>query len=190
MTAISPALEEAIAVELIIILLVARRAYLMYRGVAYSPQRLYLMMALYGFLVAITLAETFSLFPWYATVADLAIVAVTAWLFTGHAASTVIFEGPPGARKYRLPITLVLVYLVLFGIRLALEAGYFPTLIETGVAPAAGTISTFAYVALAVVDALFAFSAGLLIGRSLGVIRAHDRLPGEPPATNALPGDF
>ncbi|MCI4322437.1 MAG: hypothetical protein L3K03_00185 [Thermoplasmata archaeon] len=186
MIVVSPALEEAIGLELLILFLVARRAYQMYMGVTYSAPRLYLVMVLYGFLLALTLGETYALFPWYATAADVAIVVATAWLFTAHAASTVVFEtGPTGVRKYRLPISLVLVYIVLFAVRLAIEVVYFPSLITDGTAPAAGTISTVAFVALATVDALFAFSTGLLFGRGLGVVRAHDRLPAIPPPPTA-----
>jgi hypothetical protein len=188
-TAISPALEEAIGIELLILLFVARRAYQMYNGVAYSSARLYVTMVLYAFLLVVTLAESFVLFPWYAPIGDVVIVAVAAWWFTGHAASTVVFETTPtGGRQYRLPMTLVLVYIVLFGIRLAIEFVYFPTLLTEGVAPAAGSISTIALIALATVDALFSFSTGLLFGRSLGVIQAHDRLP--PAPTPTPPGSF
>jgi hypothetical protein len=178
MTGISSALEEAIGLELLILLFVARRAYLMYQGMRYSVGRLVAGMVLYVLLLALTLFETYAVFPWYVTVGELAVVPVAAFVVLGHSSRTVVFTTTAdGAKKFRLPITLVVVYIALFVARLVVEVTVFPTLLTSGVAPAPGSTSFTDLALLAAVGVLFAVSTGLLVGRGLGVIRAAERTP-------------
>lgn len=183
---LTPALEDSLAFELLIIYLIARRTYRLVRGAPYQEARILTTIALYSLLLAITLLESYLLLPTYLLGVDGAIVVVAALLFVGHAERTVVFErGPQGAWTYRLSWVIGGLYLGLWVARLVLELVFFPQVLEFQTITAAPTLS--ALVALAAVDGLFALSTGLLLGRSLGVIRAHRKLPREPPAPATSP---
>lgn len=163
-----------ILITVVIALVVLRRSYLMSKGVPYSPGRLALLPALLVILWGLTEAESTLLTPWsfpYLIAADVAILLVTAYFFAGVAErATQVYEAPPGTWNYRIGFGIGIFFFVAFTARLALAAALFPASLNFG-APAGGFPPTGQQVVLAVVDAIFSVSGGMIVGRSLGVQR-------------------
>lgn len=186
MVVLTPALEDGLVFEVLIIFLVGRRAFRLVNGVTYSEGRIMTSVVLYALLFAVTLLEVYLLLPWFTLVADVGIVAFGALVFVGHAERTVVFEQKrKGVWVYRLPVLVSLIYVVLWIARLGIDLVYFPQVLEFSAVTSVP--STDAVVALALVDGLFALSTGMLFGRSWGVIRAHAKLPKDAPVAAASP---
>lgn len=192
----------AIVLVLIVLLLVRRTVRQLY-GTPYSTGRLFVFAGFYVLLFAVLGAGTLYgavglwgvraelLIPLYVAVPIAAAVAVVP-----HVQRTVRFETrADGRRYYRLLWQLPVLYLALFIIRLVAELiVYGPTLaFATYPPPAPPSVSGL--LLLVAVDLLFGVSLGLLIGRGVGVYRAHEALPkssepgpsGFPPAEKPLP---
>jgi len=164
----------AIFIQVIIALVIVRRAYAMSRGVPYSAARLAVAPGLILFLWALSELESVLLTPWalpYLIAVDSVIVVLTSLTFARTSESaTVITRSTSEGWSYRIPFATALLYLTIFLARLVLAVILFPTSLELGATP-----SSFApvgqQVVLAIIDAAFSVSAGLLLGRSIGVVR-------------------
>jgi hypothetical protein len=197
MVAISSNDASGILFLLLIVLFVGIRAVRMARGAPASTGRLAFYAGIYLVLFVLFVVLDFAPLPtWYLGV-EFAIVVVAAIAATPYVRKVAqIYENPPGTYGYRLGIALPIVYLVLFATRLTVE------LVVLGENPFASppvgpptSVTESVLILLALVDALFAFSTGLIVGRSAGVylaLRDHQaKNAGKPPAPPAwAPGTF
>lgn len=168
------ALVTAIVVEVVIVLLVARRSYAMSQGVRYSSARLVILPAVIGVLWAFTELESLLLTPWalpYLVVVDTLILFASLFWFAKVAEqATEFYEAPAGVWNYRIPFQITVLFLVAFLVRLVLAVALFPSSLEFG-PPPGGFPPAGQQAVLAVIDAIFSLSVGLLIGRTFGIRR-------------------
>jgi hypothetical protein len=172
----------------LIVLVVARRVVGMVRGVPVRPERMFAFAALYSGLFVLVIASSYAQLPAWSYAIDAAVAVVAAFAATLAVQQRVVVEWRDGQWYYRLGMAIPVLYLTLFVVRIALE------LLVLGVSPFAPPSTTplsgTAEVTLAVIDALFAFSTGLLVGRTLGVYLEYRKLSraGPPkPASSPLP---
>ena len=171
MTAATLSGADATSVVLfaIIVLIIVRRVIGMVRGSAVRPARMFAVAALLAGLLVITLLLSYGQLPVWTYGVDVAVLVGASVLATGWVRRRVVLDWKDGAWTYRLGPLLPVVYLVLFVVRLALD------LVVLGINPFAGTppsatpLTGTTLGIVAVVDALFAFSTGLLVGRTVGV---------------------
>lgn len=179
--------------EGLIALLIARRTYLLVHGVRYSLARLLTSPLLYGVLLALTVAESALALPWFWVPVDVVCVVLGTYISAVHAERTVVFTALPQAGlEYRLTWHVGAIYLGLWIARLALEIAYFPQLLSFSSPPTTIGASSAALLVLAVVEALFSLSSGMLIGRAIGVMRARNArggAPAEPSSAGAGPAE-
>jgi hypothetical protein len=180
----------SIVIVAVIVLILVRRVIGMVRGAPVRPARMFAITALFVALLAFTLLLSFSQLPIWTYGVDVVVLLVAAAIASQWVRRQVVMEWKNGEWTYRLGVLIPVVYLVLFVVRLTLD------LVVLGVNPFAGTppgttpLSGQALLVVAVVDALFAFSTGLLVGRTVGVYLEYEaRLqagpPGSPPAPAA-----
>lgn len=178
----------AIVIQLVIVLLIARRSYQMTLGVSYSIARLALLPIVIGFLWLLNVLGALALVPgWapYLIAVDLAILLGAAAAFTPIAErrTVILRHGSDGSGEYRIGFSITVVFLVAFLLRLVLAIALFPQAFVFG-APV-GTLPYAQALVLAVIDALFSLSAGLLVGRSLGIHRRWKSSPVAPSGSTA-----
>lgn len=174
-----------VAIELVIVLAVVRRSLRMSQGVPYSGARLVILPVLLLVLWAVTELESVLLTPWavpYLIAADAALVVVSSVLFAGTARRLAsVYRGPAGVLSYRIGFSVTVVFLVIFLARLVLAAVLFPA--SLSFAAPSGYAAPDQQIVLAVIDAMFSVSIGLLLGRAIGVYRkVQDVGSPEPPA--------
>lgn len=174
MTGLSSSELTAILIQAVIVLLIARRSYAMSQGVPFSRVRLLLLPILILVLWGVSELESIFLTPWavpYLIVVDVAILAGTSVGFAPVAERmTSVGRDAAGNWTYRISFTLAALFLLAFVARLALAVALFPSSLQFG-APPSGFPAAAQQSVLAVIDAIFSLSAGLLVGRSLGVLR-------------------
>jgi|SRR5579871_620731 len=164
---------------------VIRRSVRMAVGTPYQEGRLIGMAIVYLLIFGLTVAVDLLILPLWSFAADAAIIVVGALVATQHVGRTVSFHpAPQGGWNYRLGLLLPAIYLTLFAVRVFVE---FVVLNQDPFNPpaVAPVLTTPELLELGTVTALFALSCGLLVGRSVGVIRAFGRLPKGPPAPSA-----
>ena len=165
----------AIFVQLVIVLLIARRSYAMTQGVLYSGLRNAVLPGLLLFLWVVNELESLLLTPWafpFMVVIDLAILAGTSVVFAPIAARmTTVSRPSSGVGSVRIGFSLAALFLAAFVLRLAIAVALFPSSLAFG-GPPGGFPPLQQQIVLAVVDAIFSFSAGLALARSLGMRRA------------------
>ena len=165
----------AVVIQVVIVLLVLRRSYAMVGGVPYSAARLVLLPGLILVIWGLDELESLLLTPWalpYLIAIDVALLLAAAFGLTGVAQRmTRVDRGPSGQWTYRIGFSLAALFLIAFVLRLALALALFPSSLEFG-APPGGYPPMSQQLALAVINALFSLSAGLLVGRSVGIYRA------------------
>jgi hypothetical protein len=174
MTAYSTALIAPVVIQLVIVAVVVRRSYQMSQGVPYSVLRLVAVPVLLLILWAATEAASTLLTPWalpYLITADTAILAVTSVAFTGVAQRvTHVRADVQGNWNYRIPFSITGLFLAAYIVRLVLTVVLYPQSLNFGALPSGYPPET-QQVVLAVVDAIFSISVGLLVGRSVGIYR-------------------
>jgi len=181
------AYTSTLVVLALIVYLIVRRTVAQIRGARYSTGRLIVFASFYVLLFVVLGATTLWVAYTVGGTAGLlllapyaAAVAVPAWVTAPYVQRIVKFETrESGERYYRLPPFVPVLYLGLFVVRFAFELVLFgPSLtLPTSFPP--GLLDT-----LVGLDLLYGGSTGLLIGRSVGVYRAHAALrppPAEPP---------
>jgi hypothetical protein len=164
----------AIFIQVVIVLIVARRSYSMTRGVPFSSARLAALPALIVVLWTVSELESLLLTPWafpYLIGLDFAIVVATSLAFTTVAERmTQVAVDPAGSGSYRIGFSLAALFVGAFALRLTIAIVLFPTSLEFG-SPPGGYPPPQQQVVLAVIDSLFSFSAGLVLARSIGIRR-------------------
>ncbi|MCI4346814.1 MAG: hypothetical protein L3K07_08725 [Thermoplasmata archaeon] len=182
MGGLSSAESTAILVQLVIVLLIIRRSYAMTQGVGYSALILGVVPVLLLVLWGVTELESTLLTPWalpYLVAADLAILLVTAFLFTPVAERmTTVTRDATGVGSFRIGFSFAALFVGVFVVRFAVAIALFPASFEFG-RPPGGYPPAGQQLVVAAIDALFSMSVGLLIARSLGIRRkwASSRAP-------------
>ncbi|HKS59914.1 MAG TPA: hypothetical protein VJS68_03960 [Thermoplasmata archaeon] len=188
MTGFSSGEITAIIIQVVIVLVVIRRSYRMTVGVPYSGLRLLFLPALILILWVLDELESLFLTPWavpYLVALDLLILVATALTFTNLAARmTHVYRDPSGRWSFRIGFSLAGLFIAAFAIRLALAVVLFPSALVFG-APTGGFPPAEQQAVLGVIDGIFSLSAGLIVGRSLGIHRKRQAAETNPPA--ALP---
>jgi hypothetical protein len=191
-------LEPVVVVLALIVLFLVRRAYRMYTGTPVRTGQLFAIAGIYVVLFAITLAIGSAGIPWYLYALDGALLVVAAIAGTIHIRKVVVFERRPppvGDWYFRLPPWIAILYVVLYVARIGSVLAFLgPNALEF-VPTGAVTLSPTALAVLAVVDALFSVSTGILVGRSIAVYHAFEaekaKLPppsgGGPPLATGTP---
>ena len=185
---IGPTGIATIAVVALIVVFIARRIVGMIRGAPVSPARLFGFAVLFSFLFVVGIASTISQLPVWTYAIDGAVVVVASIVSTWYVQRIVVIEWRNGTWYYRLGAVIPIVYIVLFATRLALDEVVLG--VDPFAAPTGGPVLTGTkLLVVTVVDALFAFSTGLLIGRSVGVYLEYKKkaAEGPPPASPAAP---
>ena len=166
---------------LLILGIASYRAFRMTRGVQVSPTRLVALAGLWLLLFLVLVVSDATLEPVWALPLEFGILGVGFVAATLHVRNVVeLSEGPGGTLTYRLGFLLPAVYLGALAARLVLDLtvlGVNPLGAAASGAPATAP-SGAALAALVLVNGLFSASAGLLIGRSVGVltaVRARER---------------
>jgi hypothetical protein len=196
----SSAPPSALSTELIVVAIIAlvllRRTYGQLTGARYSSGRLFgfagfyvLIFAIFGFGTIYAAIATWGSVA-YALLVPYALVPIgVAFLATPFVERIVHFERrDDGQLYYQLPWHVPVLYLVLFIARIGAEIAVYGSSAFNVPPPAPPTVLDL--VILVVVDLLFATSLGLLVGRGLGVYRAHAKLPateGAPPSPPSPP---
>lgn len=164
----------AIFIQVVIVLLVLRRSYAMTQGVPYSAPRLVLLPGLVLVLWGVSELESTLLTPWavpYLIALNLAILIATSWSFTSLAGRmTKVDRSTSGGVSYRIGFSLAALFVSVFVIRLTLAIALFPSSLEFG-SPPGGFPPVQQQVVVAVIDALFSVSVGLLLARAIGIRR-------------------
>ena len=164
----------AIFIQLVIVLIVIRRSYLMTQGVPYSGARLAALPVLILILWVVSELESILLTPWalpYLIALDLAIVIGTGLAFTSVAEGmTDVTLEPSGSGTFRIGFSLTALFVGAFVVRLTVAVALFPSSLEFG-SPPGGFPPFPQQVVLGVIDAIFSFSAGLVLARSIGIRR-------------------
>jgi hypothetical protein len=188
--ALSSANASTLVILALIVLLIGRRIVLMVRGAPVRPFQMFAIAALLVALFAFALAFSFSELPAWTYAVDGVILVVATVLATRWVRRRVVLQWVRGAWTYRLGALIPAVYLVLFVVRLALEFLGLGGNPFAGSPPGTAPLAGLALVVVTVVNALFAFSTGLLAGRTVGVYLEYRKLPagGPVPAPSGAPG--
>ncbi len=180
MTAPPQATTTSLVLVLFVILLVVRRTIATARGARLRPSRLAVYSGFVVFVFVLTLLAGITAVPWYTLPIDAAVGVAAGFAGVAYTRRRVkVHEAAPGVWIYRLGWLIPLVYAGLFATRLALDLFLLDLNPFGGSLPSASVSST-TVVALAVVDALFALSTGLLVGRNIGVFEAYRRVRTAP----------
>jgi hypothetical protein len=164
----------AILIQVVIVLIIIRRSYLMTKGVPYSATRLAALPVLILILWVVSELESILLTPWavpYLIALDLAVVIGTALALTSVAErmTQVVLE-PTGSGTFKIGFSLTALFVGAFLARLTVAVALFPSSLEFGTSP--GGFPPFQQqVVLGVIDAILSFSAGLVLARSIGIRR-------------------
>ena len=169
----------------------------MVQGTRYSTGRLVAFAAFYILLfVALAFTTLYAAVGTWGSDAALllapyvAVPTLAAVLVVPYVRRIVRFERRDDGRwYYRLPWLIPVLYLALFVFRILAEFAVFGVAGLVFSFPLPAPPSVGALEILIGVDLLFGFSLGLLVGRGIGVYRAHRDLPAEPasPADTPLP---
>ena len=196
---VSPAISSNLVPELVflglIVLIIVRRTYRQIQGARYSVGRL---IVFGGFTALIFVVLAFGTL--YAAIATwgspasgllalyVAFPAVAAVIAAPHVQRVVRFEHrDDGNWYYRLSWHVPVLYLVLFVVRIGAEIAIFGLSGVLVSFPPPAPPSVAALAILVGVDLLFGLSLGLLVGRGVGVYRAHRALPSTAPPSPPSP---
>lgn len=190
-------LTGAIVLLAVVVLFLARRAYAMATGVRYSLARMWVFAGFYILLFAVLALGTLygAVVTWgpdaYGLIAAyVGLPAAAAGVAAPYVRRVVRFERwANGEWYYRLGWQIPALYLALFVARLVAEVVVLgPSAIVVAFPPPVPS-TTDALLILLGVDLLFSVSTGLLIGRGVGVYRAHRDLQsdGSPVPSPPLP---
>lgn len=185
-------LDTTLVVLAVIVLILVRRTYYILKGSVASPARLVGYSAVVSILFALTVSFGVGVLPYFDFAIDGAVLLVAALLAVPYVRREVRFEQRPPSTEwyYRLSPWIPLSYVALFVGRIGLLLAVLgPSALEF--LPVSTTLNPLDVYVLATVDALFALSTGLLIGRNAGVYLAlREKLaltPGPPAGGAPLP---
>lgn len=165
--------SQALLVVAIFALVIIRRAYGGYVGTLVRPAYLAGFTALYVAIFAFGILSSAALLPFYATIADAAVVVVVAYVGVPYIERVVVLEHRADGQWYwKLSPWIPVGYALLFATRILVDLfvlGIDPFVYPTPVV----ALSPITVGLLTLVDGLFAVSVGLLIARSLGIYRRY-----------------
>lgn len=168
----------------IFLLIAVVRMYRMTRGTSASPTRLLTVAGLYLFIFAISAAGDALVLPIWLVPVEIALLVVGAIVTAVYVRRVVdLSPHPRWGWSYRLGFALPAIYLLLFAVRIGADFAILngATFFGSTGSPAPAVSGVDLYV-LEAVDALFSVSAGLIVGRSVGVYLAlQDRQKASPP---------
>ena len=189
-------LEPAIIVLVILVLILVRRTYRQIQGAPFSAGRLFGFAAVYVLLFGVLAAGTLfaAMDSWgsaaYGLLVPYGAIPIGAAVFAAPYVQRIVrFEHrEDGQWYYRLSWHIPVLYLVLFLTRVAAEIVAFgPSTLIVSFPPPVPPSLVMLYVLIAV-DLLFGVSLGLLLGRGIGVYRAHrEVLAGEETSRTSPP---
>ncbi|HEV2450117.1 MAG TPA: hypothetical protein VGU43_06910 [Thermoplasmata archaeon] len=178
-----------LVVVAVIVLILVRRTYYILKGSVANPARLVSYSVVVSILFGLTVSFGIGVLPYFDFAIDGAVLVVAALLAVPYVRREVRFEQRPPSTDwyYRLSPWIPLGYVGLFVGRIGLLLAVLgPSALEF--VPVSTMLSPLDLYVLATVDALFALSTGLLVGRNAGVylaLREKLRLTPEPPAAGA-----
>lgn len=168
-------LESYGIVVVVFALLIGRRIVGMVQGAPLSIGRLVGFAAVYLALCALALGTDLLIEPWWVGLLDAAIIAAIALTLPATIESSVsVYRGPGGRWYFKMGVWVPVVYLTLFLGRIGLEIGVLG-IDPFAYSPFSVSFTTEQRALLAIVDALFAVSTGLLVARSVAVYRSFHR---------------
>lgn len=168
-------LESYAIVVAILALVIGRRVVQMVQGAPLSIGRLVGFAAVYLALCALALGTDLLIEPWWVGLLDVAIIVAIATALPSSIESGVsVYRGPRGVWYYKMGVWVPVVYLALFVGRIVIEIGVIG-INPFAFSPFAVSFTTEQLTLLAIVDALFAVSTGLLLARSVAVYRSYHR---------------
>ncbi|HKV89654.1 MAG TPA: hypothetical protein VJQ43_00455 [Thermoplasmata archaeon] len=162
-----------IVIVAVFAVLIGRRLIGMVLGTPVRTARLVGFAVVFTLLFVVVLAESFAQIPVWTYGLDAAIVVVASVTATRYVRRHVVLEWRNGEWYYRLRPIIPAAYLVLFGLRLALDAIVLGIDPFRGPPPNSPMLTGTTLLVVLLVDALFSASTGLLVGRSAGVILEH-----------------
>jgi hypothetical protein len=170
-------LEEAVAIEVLLVIWIGVRSYRSYQGRRYSPQVL-VFPVLIVFLFFLTEYDTITAVPWSYPVwllAGVAILIVSALATLPIAPRLVrVTQRDNGQWYYQFGIELIAFYLALWVVRLGLAIYFDPASLEITTTTSAPLSATASEV-LVLIQLLFAISSGLVVGRGIGTYRLAEK---------------
>ncbi|MCI4344542.1 MAG: hypothetical protein L3J87_02825 [Thermoplasmata archaeon] len=176
----------------LVVVLLARRVYQSVHGASINPTSLLALAGFFLLLFVVTVVEGLYLFPSLSLVdlgVDSVLIVASAWVGIRYTRRRVeIWRRPDGVWMYRMGMVIAIVYLTLFAVRLLLDL-FVVGLNPFGPVGSSVTLSPAAAAALLVVDALFAVSTGLFLGRNFGVYLVYRAalLRPSPPSAPPIP---
>ena len=181
-------LEVAVGVQVVLAVWIGLRSLRVYQGRRYSEARVLLFPVLVLLLFLETEVATIYAVAWafpVFTVFDVVILAASAaatWPFITRLVK--VTRRDDGALYYQYGIELISIYLGLWVVRLALAAYYDPSSLILG-ATVSTSLSATASDVLVLIQALFAISSGIVIGRAIGTYRLAHRAMADRPLSSA-----
>jgi hypothetical protein len=186
-TLTSADIPDIVLVALFVVL-VGRRMVGMVRGAPVRPERMFAIAGLYVALFVLVIATSLSQLPLWSYAVDGVVAVVTALRATVVVQDRVVMEWRNDRWYYRLGLAIPVLYLVLFVARLALDIFVVGINPFDFAPPSSAPLTGIDLVTVAVVDALFAFSTGLLVGRTCGVYLEYKKKVAEgPPSPTGQP---
>jgi hypothetical protein len=191
---VSPNLAPAVIVLVLIVLIIVRRTYGQIQGTPYSTGRLFgfggftaLLFVLLAFGTIYAAVAFWGSVAYGLVAAYVAVPALAAAVAAPYVQRVVRFEPrEDGSWYYRLSWHIPVLYLTLFVVRIVAEVAIFGlSAVLAYPPPTPPSAATLAV--LIGVDLLFGVSFGLLVGRGIGVYRAHRALPSSAPASSPSP---
>jgi|SRR5580693_121859 hypothetical protein len=175
---------------ILIAVIIGRRVVLMVRGTQVRPGRMFAIALFYVALFALTIAASYSLLPVWTYLVDVAVVVAASIGATVLVQRRVVVEWKDGVWMYRLGALIPALYLTLFVVRLALDFFVLNVNPFSFTLPSTAPLVGTPLVIVVLVDVLFAFSTGLLVGRTVGVYLEYRKFSqaGPPPTAAPLPG--
>lgn len=179
----------------VILLILARRTIRQIQGALFSVGRMVVFAAFYVLLfVALAFTTLYAAVVTWGSNAYLFLVpyivipALAAYFAAPYVRKVVRFERREnGAWYYRLSWHVPVLFLALFAARLVAEVAVFGLSGIVISLPPPPPPSVAALDVLIGVDLMFGVSLGLMVGRGVGVVRAHRDLPPEPTASPPSP---
>src|SRR5580700_10570148 len=158
-----------VVILLLFVVIIGRRVVLMVRGTPVRPARMFLIALFYVLLFAITIAASYAELPLWTYAVDAAVLVAASIGATVLVQRRVVVEWKDGVWSYRLGALIPAIYLTLFVVRLLLDLFVLNVNPFAFTVPSAAPLTGVSLYIVVLVDALFALSTGLLLGRTVGV---------------------
>src|ERR1700683_4188756 len=167
----------------LLVVIIGRRVVMMVRGTPVRPARMFTIAAFYVALFAVTIVASYTQLPLWTYALDAVVVVLAGIGTTLWVRRLVVVEWKNGVWMYRLGAVIPAVYLPLFVVPLGIDLFLLGVNPFDFTLPSTAPLSGLPLILVVVVNALFAFSTGLLVGRTTGVYLEYRTLSaaGPPP---------